>query len=101
MERSNQPAAAWVTAWVKPEIGIRAVRTKQVACDVLARRHPRGGRCRSLTNKDSIERSASKMIGCNQDVYARSLDAIWGWTSPGASLAFSFLSTVAATGYED
>src|ERR1039458_6569486 len=41
-----------------------------------------------LTNKDSIERNASKMIGCNQDVYARSLDAIWGWTSPGASLAF-------------
>ena len=34
--------------WVKPEMGIRAMRTKQVACDVPARRHPRRGRCRSL-----------------------------------------------------
>jgi hypothetical protein len=36
-----------------------------------------------LTNKDSIERSAPQMIGYNQDVIARSLDAIAGWTSPG------------------
>jgi hypothetical protein len=54
-----------------------------------------------LTNKDSIERSAPKMIGYNQNVIARSLDAIGGWTSPGASVAFSFLSRVAAMGYEE
>jgi hypothetical protein len=41
------------------------------------------------------------MIRYNEDVIARSLDAIGGWTSPGASLAFSFLSRVAATGYEE
>jgi hypothetical protein len=54
-----------------------------------------------LTNKDSIERSAPQMNGYNQAVIARSLDAIWGWTSPGASLAFCFLSRVAAIGYEE
>src|ERR1019366_3203563 len=36
-----------------------------------------------LTNKDSIERSAPQLIGYNQDVIARSLDALRGWTSPG------------------
>ena len=41
------------------------------------------------------------MIGYNEHVIARSLDAIWGWTSPGASLAFSFLSRLPATGYEE
>jgi hypothetical protein len=41
------------------------------------------------------------MIEYNQDVIARSLDAIAGWTSPGASLAFSFLCRVAPTGYEE
>ena len=41
------------------------------------------------------------MIGYNQDLTARSLDAIWGWTSPGASLAFCFLSLVATTGYKE
>jgi len=30
------------------------------------------------------------MIGYNQNVIARSLNAIGGWTSPGASLAFCF-----------
>ena len=41
------------------------------------------------------------MIECNPDVIARSLDAIVGWTSPGALLAFSFLCCLAATGYEE
>jgi len=41
------------------------------------------------------------MIEWKQDTVARSLNAIWGWTSPGASLAFCFLSRVAATGYEE
>ena len=41
------------------------------------------------------------MIGYNQDVIARSLDAIGGWTSLGTSLAFCFLSRVAAIGYEE
>jgi hypothetical protein len=41
------------------------------------------------------------MIGYKQDVIARSLDAIGGWTSPGDSLAFCFLSHVAAIGYEE
>ena len=45
-----------------------------------------GALCR-LTNKDSIERSAPKMIEYKQDVIARSLNAIRGWTSPGACLA--------------
>ena len=41
------------------------------------------------------------MIGYNEDVMARSLDAIWGWTSPVSSVAFSFLSRMAAIGYEE
>ena len=65
----------------------------------------RGFSCRVAaqfkTNKDSIERSAPKMIECNPDVIARSLDAIGGWTSPGALLAFSFLCCLAETGYEE
>src|ERR1019366_5928131 len=48
-ERSTDAHSRQVRKRVKPEIGIRAMYTKQVACDVLARRHPRGGRCRSLS----------------------------------------------------
>jgi hypothetical protein len=32
--------------------------------------------------KDSIERSAPRMLECKQDVTARSLNAIGRWTSP-------------------
>ena len=35
-----------------------------------------------LTKKDSIERSAPRMLECKQDVTARSLNAIGRWTSP-------------------
>jgi hypothetical protein len=35
-----------------------------------------------LTKKDSIERSAPRMLEWKQDVTARSLDAIGRWTSP-------------------
>jgi hypothetical protein len=41
------------------------------------------------------------MIEYSHSVIAGSLDAIRRWTSPGASLAFSFLSRVAAIGYEE
>ena len=37
----------------------------------------------SLTKKDSMERSAPRMLECKQDVTARSLNAIGRWTSPG------------------
>ena len=40
------------------------------------------------------------MTEFNQSVVARSLNAITGWTSPGDSLAFCFLSPVIAIGYE-
>ncbi len=30
------------------------------------------------------------MIECNQDTIARSLNAIWGWTSPAPPLPFAF-----------
>ena len=54
-----------------------------------------------LTKKDSIERSAPRKLECKQDVTARSLNAIGRWTSPGDSLAFCFLSHLAATGCEE
>jgi hypothetical protein len=38
--------------------------------------------CTGLTKKDSIERSAPRMLEWKQDVTARSLDAIGRWTSP-------------------
>ena len=41
------------------------------------------------------------MLEHNQDEIARSLDAMRGWTSSGDSLAFCFLSHVAAIGYEE
>ena len=41
------------------------------------------------------------MIEYNQDMIARSLTAIKGWTSPGASLASSLLCRLAPTGYEE
>ena len=44
-----------------------------------------------LTNKDSIERSAPTMIEWKQDTIARSLNAIWGWTSPGLPCLFLFM----------
>jgi hypothetical protein len=43
-----------------------------------------------LTNKDSIERSAPTMNEWNH-IAARSLNAIWGWTSPGLSCLFLFM----------
>ena len=54
-----------------------------------------------LTKKDSVERSAPRKLECKQDVTARSLNAIGRWTSPGDSLAFCFLSHLAATGCEE
>ena len=39
----------------------------------------------------TIERSAPMMPDWKQDVIARSLNAIAGWTSPGPLFAFSFL----------
>ena len=44
-----------------------------------------------LTNKDSIERSAPKMIGYNQDVIARSLDAMGAGRARGPPLPFAFM----------
>src|SRR6266404_3798776 len=44
----------------------------------------------SLTNKDSIERSAPTMKEWKQDIIARSLNAIWGWMRPGLPCLFLF-----------
>ena len=43
---------------------------------------PAPGSMACLTKKDSIERSAPRMLEWKPDVTARSLDAIGRWTSP-------------------